>query len=67
MPFNPITWEAEEGRSKLKKKRFVQFFTDLVYYWMLRVGAREMTQQLRPDPEVMRSNPSNHLVAHNHL
>jgi hypothetical protein len=32
-------------------------------------GAGEMTQQLRALtalPEVLRSNPSNHMVAHNH-
>jgi hypothetical protein len=49
-------------------KRSMNYFSrDHEKYWN---GAREMAQRLRALtalPKVLSSNPSNHMVAHNHL
>ena len=45
-------------------------FTNQIVWWAIENQAGEMTQRLRALttlPEVLSSNPSNHMVAHNHL
>jgi hypothetical protein len=74
--FNPSTWEAEAGGflsfatqknpvSEKNKKQKTKKKTK-----QKNEGAGEMAQRLRALtalPEVLSSNPSNHMVAHNHL
>ena len=56
---------------KDRKTKLIHILQIAVKEHSIHVGAGEMAQRLRALaaalPEVLRSNPSNHMVAHNHL